>query len=130
MNEHERGFVAFLAEPGRGRMLRLLELGEKRRADVRALLNHAVALDPRFSRHLDGGDAFPRPVEALLRKRGAPEGCHVLAADADLDGSDMVLSDALAAVIGKSSGAFISCIPGRLGFYEYEDARSSYLLSR
>jgi hypothetical protein len=42
----------------------------------------------------------------------------------------MPLGEALAAVIGMGDGAFVSCVPGRLGFYEYEDMKSSYLLSR
>lgn len=42
----------------------------------------------------------------------------------------MPLGDALNAIIAKGNGAFVSCIPGRLGFYEYEDMKSSYLLSR
>src|SRR4051812_37245524 len=111
MNEHERGFLAFLAEPTRGRMETLLELGEKRRRDVRSLLSHSVRLDPRFARHLTGGEAFPGPVEAMLRKRGAPSTCYVLAANGDLDGHEMPLANALGAIIGMGNGAFLSCIP-------------------
>ncbi len=32
--------------------------------------------------------------------------------------------------MGMSNGAFVSCIPGRLGIYEYESMKSSYLLQR
>ncbi len=53
-----------------------------------------------------------------------------LAANSDLDGREMPLGDALEAIISMGDGAFVSCIPGRLGFYEYEDMKSSYLLSR
>ena len=108
----------------------LLELGAKRRQDVRALLDHAVRLDPRFSEHLIGSDALAGRVETRLRKMGAPANCYVLAASSDLDGREMPLGEALGAIIGMDSGAFVSCIPGRLGFYEYEDMKSSYLLSR
>ena len=130
MNEHERGFLAFLAEPTRRRMETLLELGEKRRRDVRSLLHHAVRLDPRYSRHLTGSDPYPPRVAEMLRKRGAPSTCYVLAANSDLDGREMPILEALDAIIGMQNGAFISCIPGRLGFYEYEDMKSSYLLSK
>ena len=130
MNDHERGFLAFLAEPTKRRMETLLELGEKRRRDVRELLNHSVRLDPRFAQHLTGADAFSGPVEAKLRKLGAPATCYVLAANSDLDGRDIPLGEALEAIIGMGDGAFVSCITGRLGFYEYEDMKSSYILSR
>ena len=130
MNDHERGFLAFLAEPTKRRFETLLELGEKRRRDVRDLLHHAVRLDPCFAQHLVGSEAFSEQVEAMLRKRGAPPTCYVLAVSSDLDGREMPLGEALAAVIGMGDGAYVSCIPGRLGFYEYEDMKSSYLLSR
>ena len=130
MNDHERGFLVFLAEPSRRRMETLLELGEKRRRDVRSLLHHSVRLDPRFSQPITGSDAFSGPIEAMLRKRGAPSTCYVLAASSDLDGREMPLGEALDAVIGMGDGAFVSCIPGRLGIYEYEDIKSSYLLSK
>jgi hypothetical protein len=130
MNEHERGFLTFLAEPSKRRMETLLELGEKRRRDVRELLHHSVRLDPRFSQHLTGSEAFSGRVEDILRNRGAPSTCYVLSANSDLDGQELPLGDALDAIIGMGDGAFVSCIPGRLGFYEYEDMKSSYLLSR
>lgn len=130
MNDHERRFVEFLAEPNRRRVKTLLELGEKRRRDVRSLLHHAVRLDPRFRHHLAGSDPYPPRVEAMLRERGAPATCYVLAADPKLDGRVMPILEALDAILGMGNGAFVSCIPGRLGFYEYEDMKSSYLLVR
>ena len=130
MNDHERGFLAFLAEPTKRRMETLLELGEKRRPDVRGLLDHSVRLDPRFCQHLTGSEAFSGPVEAMLLTRRAPSTCYVLAANSDLDGREMPIAEALNAIVGMGSGAFISCIPGRLGFFEYETTKSSYLLSR
>ena len=130
MNDHERGFLAFLVEPTKRRLETLLELGEKRRRDVRKLLHHSVRLDPRFTQHLTGSEAFSGPVEAMLRKRGAPATCYVLAANSDLDGREMPLGEALQSIVGMGDGAFVSCIPGRLGFYEYENVKSSYLLSR
>jgi hypothetical protein len=66
----------------------------------------------------------------MLRQRGAPPTCYVLAANSDLDGRQMPLREALDAIIGRGEGAFVSCLPGRLGFYEFERVKSSYLLSR
>lgn len=130
MNPHEHGFLEFLAEPNRRRISALLEKGEKRRTEVRSLLDHATMLDPRFCKRLTGSDALPSPVEAKLRALGAPNMCHVIAAAKGLDGRDMPLREALDAIIGSGNGAFVSCLPGRLGYYEYEEAERSYLLSR
>lgn len=130
MNEHERGFLAFLAEPTKRRMATLFELGAKRRRDVRALLDHSVRLQPLFCQHLTGSEANAKSIAATLSKLGAPPTCFVVSANSNLDGCEMPLGDALDAIVAKGNGAFVSCIPGRLGFYEYEDMKSSYLLSR
>jgi hypothetical protein len=129
MNEHERSFVGFLADPARRRLATLSELGERRRRDVRSLLAHDVRLEPRFSRHIIGQDAYPGPIEEMLRQRGAPPICYVISANPDLDRCQMPLRDALDAIIGIDGGSFVSCIPDRLGFYEYAEMKSSYLLS-
>ena len=118
INDHERGFLAFLAEASRGRMETLLNLSEKRRADGRSWLHNAIRLDQCYALHLTGSGAFFIPVEAMLRRRGAPAKCYVLAAGNDLDGHEMPLMDSLDSIIGMGNGAFVSCIPGRLGFYE------------
>ena len=130
MNEHERGFLDFLAEPTKRRMATLLALGEKRRPDVRALLDHSVRLHSLSCKHLTGNEADAGSVAATLRSLGAPPTCFVVSADSNLDGREMLLGDALDAIVARGNGAFVSCIPGRLGFYEYEDMRSSYLLTR
>lgn len=130
MNDHELGFTAFLAEPMQRRVRTLLELGPKRRKDVRALLDHAIRLDPRYAQHLIGSDAFGSSVEELLRKYGAPNNCYLISADEVLDGREMLLSEALNAVGASFFGAFISCIPGKLGYFEYENMKSAYLLKK
>lgn len=130
VNDHERGFVDFLAEPSKRRILTLLEMGQSRRRQIRSLLHHAVVLEPRYREHLTGANAFPDPVEAMLLARGSPATCFVIAGNSELDGREMPLREALGTVIGMGNGAFLSCIPGRLGFYEYAEMKSSYLLSR
>jgi hypothetical protein len=42
----------------------------------------------------------------------------------------MRLSDAVDAVSGSFHGGFISCIPAKLGYFEYEDMKSAYLLKK
>lgn len=111
-------------------MATLLGLGGKRRRHVRALLDHSVRLNPLSSKHLTGSEAEASSVAATLRKLGAPPTCFVISADSSLDEREMPLGDALNAIVAKGNGAFLSCIPGRLGFYEYEDMKSSYLLTR
>lgn len=94
------------------------------------MLDHSVRLQPRSCKHLTGSEADANSIAATLRELGAPPTCFVVSADSNLDGREMLLGDALNSVVSKGNGAFVSCIPGRLGFYEYEDIKSSYLLSR
>ena len=130
MNAHELGFPDFLAGKSQRRVRTLFELGPKRRKDVRALLDHAIELDPRYCRHLTGSESLASAVDQLLRSLGAPETCFVISANENLDGREMLLADAVAAVSGGYSGAFLSCIPGKLGYFEYEDIKSAYLLRK
>jgi hypothetical protein len=97
---------------------------------VRALLHHAVKLNPHLLRALSGASAFPGPIEQLLRARGAPDSCFVIAANPDLDGREMALAEALDAINGAFDGGFISCIAGRLGYFEFEDMKSSFILQK
>lgn len=129
MNDHERGLLTFVAEPNRGRMERLLQLGTKRRSDARSLLR-SIELDPLFSENLKGSEAFPLPVEANLHRRGAPSTCYVFSSNSSVDGREMLLGEALEAVCGMSEATLLSCIPGHLAFYEGNYIKMSYILSK
>ena len=64
----------------------------------------------------------------MLRKGAAPATSNILAANSDLDGRELLLDEAFDATVGMGDGAFVSCLPGRLGFYDYRDMKSFYLL--
>ena len=130
MNVHEIGFLDFLAEPGRRRMRTLIALGAGRRRDLRSRLQAALILDPRYRRPVPGSQASPWHLDALLRAQGAPPLCYVMAADPALDGRELPLRVALDAIVGQGDAAFVSCLPGRLGFFEYAAMKAAYLLSR
>jgi hypothetical protein len=53
-----------------------------------------------------------------------------LAEDAALDGRELALGDALSRVVGRGMGAFVSCVPGQLGYFEGEGPHERWLLSR
>jgi hypothetical protein len=129
MNDHELGFLAFIQPPQQRRLKALLELGEKRRQEVRSLLDHAITLDPKTVRNLPGGDQSPRIVEKKLRALGAPDSCYIIG-PASVDGRTMPLGEALDAIMHQGNGAFLSCLPGKLGYYEYEHANGGQILHR
>jgi hypothetical protein len=59
---------------------------------------------------------------------GAPETCHVIS-EGELDGKEMDLASALKEAVGNGVGAVISCVPGRLGYFEGE-VRERYILQK
>jgi hypothetical protein len=87
-------------------------------------------LDSRFARLIPPSTHTLLDLARLLRSRGAPATCVLLAEDAALDGTELPLDDALEAVVGRGMGAFISCLPGRLAYFEGEEAADRYLLER
>ena len=90
-------------------------------------LHHFYAFDGRYMRHLDRDEDSPRPLYELLRKLGAPETCYVIS-DSEFDGADIDLLEALMALHATGMGSIVSCVPGRLAYYEGEDDR--YILER
>lgn len=58
---------------------------------------------------------------------GAPKTCHVIGGEHD--GEDMELLAALKAIVGYGRGTVLSCIPGKLGYFEGE-IQERFLLVR
>lgn len=57
---------------------------------------------------------------------GAPETCHVIG---ERDGEDMNLLTTLEQLVGYGTGTVLSCIPGKLAYFEGE-IRERFLLVR
>ncbi len=128
--EHEESFIrAFVRSERRTRLLELLG-SAKGRTKLRASLAHFRDLDMRFAQLVSSSKHDARDIEATLRAKGAPDTCHVLSESAALDGRDMLLASALAEIVGGGMGSFVSCIPGKLGYFESEEAGERYILAR
>ena len=66
----------------------------------------------------------PEGILKLLQSKGAGPRCWVISENPELDGWEMELQAALQETIGRQMGSLISCVPGRLGYFEDEDGRS------
>jgi hypothetical protein len=130
-SEHDTALIrAFITPKRRDRYLGLLATA-RGRDKLRQRLAHCCRdLDSRFVHELPRGTHTPEQISALLHDRGAPSECVLLSEDDALDGRRMPLTDALAAVVGYGMGTFISCVPGRLAFYEEEGPGVRYILER
>lgn len=129
MSPDEQLIRAFVLPERQDRLLALLS-GTKQRRKLAASLAHFHALDPRFATRIAPGQQNAAAIEVLLRDRGAPEFCQVISEDPALDARELPLRDALQVVVGRGMGTFLSCIPGRLGYFESEEPGERYLLER
>ena len=138
---HEEAIIrAFIAPDRRARYLSRLSSPKTRQKFMAKHFHHMADLDERYAEKLDPGRPlveFERRGEAhldqiyeLLRSRGAPSSCYVMSASSDLDGQEVDLRAALEDVVGYNDGTFISCIPGRLAYFEGEGLNERYLLQR
>jgi hypothetical protein len=87
-------------------------------------------LDARFARAVPPAEQAPTSLARLLRARGAPDECVLFSEDGALDGRALRLDEALGAVVGRGMGTFVSCIPGRLAYFEAEGPGQRYVLER
>ncbi len=128
--DHEQAFVhSFIVKSKQSRYLEKLA-SPKHRRDFLGRLHHNLDYDPKFAAQVPPSEQFSGLVYAKLRELGAPEQCHAIAAGADLDGCQLPLRETLDNVIGMGNGVVISCIPGRLAYYESADAKCGYILAR
>jgi len=102
---------------------------EKTRRRFLAELDHFRWLDARYSTAVARGLQFTDQIESLLRQLGAPSDCIVISSDKRQCGR-ATLSKALSTVVGGSSGAVVSCIPGELAYYEAEEPFERFVCQR
>lgn len=80
------------------------------------------AIEIRSPHHLAPG------ILSLLKAKGAPGTCYAISEDSELDGKEAPLKDALNFIVGRGIGTFLSCIPGKLAYFEDED--QNWILER
>ena len=91
---------------------------------------HLHDLDPRFAHRIEPRLQRADSIYDDLRRRGAPERCYVMSASSDLDGQEAELRPTLEEIVGCYDGTFVSCLPGRLGYFEGEEPNERYILER
>jgi len=129
MNDEELFLTAFINKARRERLAELLA-NPKRRRQATSALAHFHELDPRWLVEIPHHQQSATSIERLLRSKGAPDTCHLISESSDLDGRSLPLASALERVVGQGMGTLISCIPGKLGFFEGEGPSDRYILER
>ena len=130
LNTHEYEFARnFILPEKRTRYLSLLESKSGRKKIVNGF-NHCCDLDPRFTSRIPGNQSSAESIEAMLRQKGAPDSCYVMSDNPDIDGREMPLTEALSKTVGMDAGTLVSCIPGKLAYFEMEGFDGRYILLR
>ena len=121
--KHEEALVkAFIPAHRQERFLEIIAK-PKKRAKLLTELSHFKALNPKFMIAIPSNQQNPSDLVKLLRAKGAGTKCYVMSENRDLDGQEVDLETALKETVGAQMGTLISCVPGRLGYFEDEDLR-------
>ena len=127
--EEELFVNAFVYPSKRSRTLGLLK-SKKRRTKFLSQLFHYPDFDPRFLQQIDPSAQFVESILNILLSKGAGSDCYVISVSSDLDQTRGILVEILETVIGYYPGTIISCIPGKLAYYEAEMNNERYILER
>jgi hypothetical protein len=122
-------FEAFAVPSKRQRDVELLTTN-KGRDKIRVGLDHFNDLDPRFCTLVAPSEQNPDGILRILKGLGAPPLCYVMSSGRELDGREMDLAEALTLVIGRGFGTFVSCVPGKLAYFEGETQKLRYICRR
>ena len=120
---HEEALVrAFIPAQRQERFLEIIAK-PKKRAKLLTELSQFKALNPKFMVAIPSNQRNPPDLAKLLRTKGAGIKCYVMSENRDLDGREVDLETALKETVGAQTGTLISCVPGKLGYFEDEDGR-------
>jgi hypothetical protein len=119
---HEEATVrAFIVKSKQERCLQFLG-SPKHRRKFTSELAHFKWLDERFAHPIPPSTAHTvKEIAALLRSKGAGPIVHVISEDSAVDGKELGLDEALQHIRGREIGSILSCIPGKLGYFEDEE---------
>lgn len=121
--DHEEKLVrAFFLPQRQERYLDLLSRPHRRKS-VTTQLAHFKHIDTRCAFEVPKDLHRAADVARFLKAKGAPDICYAVSEDDDIDGKEISLVEALKAIFGRGIGTFLSCLPGKLAYFEDEDDR-------
>jgi hypothetical protein len=129
MNHEEELIESFIVPTKRQRYLDFVSKPKTRQKFLLELA-HFKSLDPRYLLAIPPNKQHAKDLALILTQKGAPPLCWVTSEDHRLDGKELPLLEALGDVVGRQMGTFLSCIPGRLAYFEGEDMGSRWILER
>jgi hypothetical protein len=125
---HEEALIKAFIDPNRTERYLEFIASPKKRVKLIKELAHFKALNPVFMVQIPTNQRNASAIIELLKAKGAGPKCWVISENAKLDGRETDLETAVKETVGYQMGTLISCVPGRLAYFEDEDGR--YILER
>ena len=130
MNIHEELFVKnFIVLRKRERYLELLGKQKSRNKILNEFRIHWDLVEECMTL-VPPNQQFSGDTYKILKSKGAPETCYIISNNWDIDEKELPLKAALEAVVGHGGGTFVSCIAGRLGYFESDEATERFILEK
>lgn len=120
---HEEALIKAFIDPRRTERYLEIIANPKKRSKFTRDLAHFKSLDPAVMVSIPPSQRNPQRIATLLKAKGAGTKCWVISENSKLDGQELNLEIALKETVGYQMGTLISCVPGKLGYFEDEDGR-------
>jgi hypothetical protein len=129
---HEEKLIKsfFLPERQSRYLVLLSSSNSKHRLKLRAYLAHCRDIDMRFAFRVPSKQQNIDDIYMCLKEKGAPDTCYVFSENIQINNLELPLKKALEETIGLGAGTFLSCIPGKLAYYEGEEPGERYICER
>lgn len=122
MNEHERRLIEIFVTPDKKESYLALLRSKNGRDKFINELPRFKGLDKKYAvkSELNKKDIIKELIS------GGSESCYVISGSKEYDTKTMPIKDAVDSIYEAGPGAIISCIPGKLIYYEGADERFIY----
>lgn len=127
--EHELLLIKnFVIKERQERYLNLIAT-EKGRKKFRTYIAHFKDLNSKYCIPITSFNSYSE-LHDSLKSSGAPDICYVIAENSKYDMNALPIMDAARQLFSSGMAYFLSCIPGKLAYYEGEDANQRFILKR
>lgn len=120
VNIHEAGIAKFLYKNKRDRFFEEITHPKKRPKLFSKLGHNLDFIDEQYMHPVPTAYYSAELIHKYVKELGAPDICFAISEIDSVDGKEVNLLEALRKVRGFGS-SILSCIPGKLAYYEGED---------
>jgi hypothetical protein len=82
--------------------------------------NYRTTLRKEYMIQIPKPNSDPEAIAKMLKSHGAGDTCYVISFSEIIDGKELPLSTALEEAVGLGMPSIVSCIPGKLAYFEAE----------